>query len=61
MDTSDSEADLTLNSGARYFLNPDQFSGIDEAIENAIHMYQQKAAHTGNDKEKDKQEDDERL
>ena len=61
MDTADSEADLTLNSGSKYFANPEQFSGINEAIENAIHMYQQKAIHSDNHKGKDNQQEDNDL
>lgn len=45
MNTSGSEADLSLNSASFYFDNPEQFSGLDEGIEKAIHMYQKEAKH----------------
>lgn len=57
MGTADSEADLTLNSGARYFTDPDQYSGLDEAIEKAIHMYQQKSKYNSYEEEKNKEKD----
>jgi predicted mannosyl-3-phosphoglycerate phosphatase (HAD superfamily) len=57
MDTADSEADLTFNSGARYFVNPDQYSGLNEAIENAIHMHQQKSKYNTCKENKSKEED----